>query len=158
MEIIECIKTIKVGSSVIFEKGQLIDVDAPENLKVNSDVFSINFKNPEYFRKYKTSLEIGSYAIFNGNGRSYLCCITGFDTHFKRYKVSQVYGNYEDEAGERNLTPVETYYFVDTEGKTRFTYVGKNVDRDAWTKKTFNRFNTKDEAKAYINRINNEEF
>ena len=44
------------------------------------------------------------------------------------------------------MYPVDLYYFINTKGQIHDAFVGADKERDVFTKKTHNQFNTKEEA------------
>lgn len=48
---------------------------------------------------------------------------------------------------------VNLYYFINTKGQVHRAFVGDNKERDIFTKKIHNQFNTKEEAKKALKKL-----
>jgi hypothetical protein len=155
MEIVECINSVKVGSQIIFRKGELIDVDNLSRIPFDCSVFDINFNNPEYFRKYKQEYNIGAFVLYSNTKGTYFCRIAEFIPSSKKYRIKEVNGGFSEIVSERDIVLVNGYYFINTEGVICATYIGKNKMRDKWLFLTGNQFKTEEEAKNKYNEITN---
>lgn len=51
------------------------------------------------------------------------------------------------------MYPVDLYYFINTKGQIHGAFVGADKERDTFTKKTHNQFNTKEEAKKALKKL-----
>ena len=155
MEIVECINSVKVGSQIIFRKGELIDMDNLSRIPLDCGVFNINFNNPEYFRKYNQKYNIGAFVLYSNKKGSYFCRIKEFMPSSKKYRIKEVNGSFSEIVCERDIALVNAYYFINTEGFICITYIGKNKNRDKWLFLTGNHFKTEEEAKNKYNEITN---
>lgn len=153
MKIVECIQSVKVGSQILFRKGELIDMDNPNRVPLDCSLFNINFNNPEYFRKYNQKYEAGAYLVYTNKKGSYFCRITEFIPSSKKYRIKQVSGSLEEIVSERDIVLVDAYHFINTEGIICTTYVGKNKMRDSWLYLSGNMFRNKKDAIAQWEKI-----
>lgn len=158
MEIIECVKSVKVGSQLLFRKGELIDMDNPNRVPLDCGLFSINFNNPEYFRKYNQKYEVGAYLVYSDNKGSYFCRIAEFIPSSKKYHIKQVSGSFSEIVSERDIVLVDAYHFINTEGIICTTYMGKNKMRDRWLSLSGNLFRNKKDAIAQWEKINSSNY
>ena len=155
MEIVECINSVKVGSQIIFRKGELIDMDNLSRIPLDCSVFNINFNNPEYFRKYNQKYNIGAFVLYSNKKGTYFCRIKEFIPSSKKYRIKEVNGSFSEIVSERDIVLVNAYYFINTEGCICITYIGKNKKRDKWLFLTGNQFKIEEEAKNKYNEIIN---
>lgn len=154
MEIIECIQNVKVGSQLIFRKGELIDMDNHNRVPFDCGLFSINFNNPEYFRKYNQKYDVGAYLVYTYEKGNYFCRIAEFIPSSKKYRIEQVSGSFTGIVSERDIVLVDAYHFINTEGIICTTYIGKNKMRDRWLSLTGNMFRNKKDAIDKWKKIN----
>ena len=157
MKFIECLKNVKAGNSILYRKGQIFDIDNINHINYDNNVFNVNFENPEYFRKYNPqAFEIGTDVMIldTGNKRQKKCfgTITGYD---KKQNLYFVYTPALDTltVGHDNMSPVESYWFINTKGKFCHTYSGKCVARDKWCQKSGNKFESHEDAVKHMNDI-----
>lgn len=54
---------------------------------------------------------------------------------------------------EHDVYPIDLYYFINTKGQIHETFVSADKERDAFTRKTHNQFNTKEEAKKALKKL-----
>lgn len=153
MTIVECIKSVKIGDTILYRKGELVDLDNESRKPIDGSLIQINFTNLEYFRKYNKKFQVGSYVIYNDGGNTYFCRITAFNFANKSYAIEQVSGSLRKDVSQNRLSLADIYYFINTEGMICVTYIGKNKMRDNWCWISGNRFSTREEAQNKVDEI-----
>lgn len=157
--IVKCIKDVRILNNRIFLKDELYDTKKLPCAIANLP-FSINFDDGEYFEEYhrkfnnyqavsyhdriKKGIRYGKVIDFRPNGRgTYTVCFEDGHTEF---------------LSPTDLTPVETYYFINSSGEIHLQYEGKNPNRDRFCTIINNRFSTQLEAEKYLDSLyHNEE-
>ena len=152
--IVKCIKEVRILDNRIFSKGELYDTKKLPCAIANQP-FSINFDNGEYFEEYhrkfndyqtvsyhdrnKKGIRYGKVMDFRPNGRG---------TYTVRFE-----DGHTEFLSPTDLTPVETYFFINSEGEIHFQYEGKNPNRDRFCAIINNRFSTHAEAEKYLHSL-----
>lgn len=152
--IVKCIKEVRILDKRIFLKDELYDTEKLPYAIANLP-FSINFDDREYFEEYHRKFK--DYQAVSYHDRSKKCLRYGKVTDFK-FNGRGIYTvRFEDGHDEflssTDLTPVETYFFINSEGKIHFQYEGKNPSRDRFCAIINNRFSTQAEAEKYLHSL-----
>lgn len=150
MNIYKCIKDIKIFDRIVYSKGQLIDIDDTSNY-TGIPFLYIDFNNTEYFSKYVTTYNLGQWVQLKPE--SLYGYITAFNPKTRLYTIHIEAYNRTKEVHEIDMYPVDLYYFINTKGQIHDAFVGADKERDVFTKKTHNQFNTKEEAKKALKKL-----
>ena len=149
MNIYKCIKDIKIFDRIILREGELIDIDNPPTYSI--PFLHIDFNDTEYFSKYVTTYNLGQQVRLKSK------CLNGYVTAFnpktKLYTICIENYNRTEEVCEHDVYPIDLYYFINTKGQIHETFVSADKERDAFTRKTHNQFNTKEEAKKALKKL-----
>ena len=152
--IVKCIKYIRILDKRIFLKDELYDTKKLPYAIANLP-FSINFDDGEYFKEYHR--KFGDYQAVSYHDRSKKCLLYGKVTDFKLNGRGIYTVRFEDGHDEflssTDLTPVETYYFINSSGEIHFQYEGKKPKRDRFCTIINNRFSTYVEAEKYLHSL-----
>lgn len=152
--IVKCIKDIRILDKRIFLKGELYDTKKLPCVIANLP-FSINFDDREYFQEY--SRRFKDYQAVSYHDRSKNTVLYGKVTDFRPIGRGTYTVRFESGRIERlespDLTPVETYFFINSEGEIHFQYEGKNPNRDRFCAIINNRFSTHAEAEKYLHSL-----
>lgn len=152
--IVSCIKDVRILDKRIFLKGELYDTEKLPSAIANLP-FSINFDDGEYFKEYHR--KFGDYQAVSYHDRSKKCLRYGKVTDFKLNGRGIYTVRFEDGHDEflssTDLTPVETYFFINSEGKIHLQYEGKNPNRDRFCAIINNRFSTQAEAAKHLHSL-----
>lgn len=166
---------------IVVTTNQDNDIVNVRNITKSKDISDtlysiIDFKNSSYFTKIDLpKFNIGDKVILNGSynrfDKSYkhiyeshkgdIFNITG--TTYKMvncyptvyYYLTTIDDNIKVEVPETNILFVETYWFINTEGKICEAYKGKNKNRDNWLEKVNMKFSNINEARKYFEKIIN---
>lgn len=131
------------------------------------DVSWINVNNGDYFKDITTATNNLNEAFFKVGEE--VKTTTFGETKFKIYEIKEqmiyyagvIYNKYKYIVGtkskkytltENQLIKINKYWFINSEGRVNEVEL-KNDERDVWRKMTGNFFNTKEEAKAYVDNI-----
>lgn len=131
------------------------------------DVSWINVNNGDYFKDITTATNNLNEAFFKVGEE--VKTTTFGETKFKIYEIKEqmiyyagvIYNKYKYIVGtkskkytltENQLIKINKYWFINSEGRVNEVEL-KNDKRDVWRKMTGNFFNTKEEAKAYVDNI-----
>lgn len=150
MNIYKCIKDIKIFDRIIYSKDQLVDIDSTSDY-TSIPFLYIDFNNTEYFEKCMPVYKIGQWVKFKP--QALYGYITAFNPKTKKYTVYIEDYNHTKEVYKCDICPINLYYFINTKGQVHRAFVGDNKERDAFTKKTHNQFNTKEEAKKALKKL-----
>lgn len=150
MNIYKCIKDVKIFDRIVYSKGQLIDIDNTSNY-TGIPFLYIDFNNTEYFEKYMSTYKIGQWVQLKPE--SLYGYVTAFNPKTKKYTIYIEDYNRTEEVYKIDTYPADLYYFINTKGQIHRAFVGANKERDFFTKKTHNQFNTKEEAKKELKKI-----
>ena len=153
--LVVCIKDIRIFDKRVFLKGKLYDTEELPSA-IGNLPFSINFDDSEYFKEYHRKFndyQTVSYHDRSKNGNRY-----GKVTDFRYNNGRGIYTVcFEDGHNEflssTDLTPVETYYFINSSGEIHLQYEGKNPKRDRFCTIINNRFSTYVEAEKYLHSL-----
>ena len=152
--IVKCIKDIRILDKRIFLKDELYDTKKLPYAIANLP-FSINFDDREYFEEYHRKFD--DYQAVSYHDRSKNAVLYGKVTDFRPIGRGTYTVRFESGRIERlespDLTPVETYFFINSEGKIHFQYEGKNPSRDRFCAIINNRFSTQAEAEKYLHSL-----
>lgn len=152
--IVKCIKDIRILDKRIFLKDELYDTKKLPYAIANLP-FSINFDDGEYFKEYHR--KFGDSQAVSYHDRSKNTILYGKVTDFKPIGRGTYTVRFESGRIERlespDLTPVETYFFINSEGEIHFQYEGKNPSRDRFCAIINNRFSTQAEAEKYLHSL-----
>ena len=152
--IVKCIKEVSILGKRIFLKGELYDTKKLPCVIANLPL-DINFNDGTYFQEY--SRRFKDYQAVSYHDRSKKCLRYGKVTDFKLNGRGIYTVRFEDGHDEflssTDLTPVETYFFINSEGKIHFQYEGKNPSRDRFCAIINNRFSTQAEAEKYLHSL-----
>ena len=152
--IVKCLKDVRILDNRIFLKGELYDTKKLPCAIANLP-FSINFDDREYFEEYHRKFD--DYQAVSYHDRSKKCLRYGKVTDFKLNGRGIYTVRFEDGHDEflssTDLTPVETYFFINSEGKIHLQYEGKNPSRDRFCAIINNRFSTQAEAEKYLHSL-----
>lgn len=144
----KCLKELIVNHVTLFKKGQIVDADSLSNM------IKIDFTQTEYFKKVELSFNEEQYVLYNNQYSSkkqnVLCWIEEVDNLKEKYLIREVNGHSEFYTAEKELTPVDVYWFINSEGKIHMTYIGKNPCRDEYTGLMHNRFERVEYARAFL--------
>ena len=150
MNIYKCIKDVKIFDRIVYSKGQLIDIDNTSNY-TDIPFLYIDFNNTEYFAKYMSTYKIGQCVQLKP--KSLYGYVTAFNPKTKKYTIYIEDYNRTEEVYKIDTYPADLYYFINTKGQIHRAFVGADKERDFFTKKTHNQFNTKKEAKKALKKI-----
>ena len=131
------------------------------------DVSWINVNNKDYFKDVTAAANNLNEAFFKVGEE--VKTTTFGETKFKIYEIKEqmiyyagvIYNKYKYIVGtkskkytltENQLIKINKYWFINSEGRVNEVEL-KNDERDVWRKMTGNFFNTKEEAKAYVDNI-----
>ncbi len=131
------------------------------------DVSWINVNNGDYFKDITTATNNLNEAFFKVGEE--VKTTTFGETKFKIYEIKEqmiyyagvIYNKYKYIVGtkskkytltENQLIKINKYWFINSEGRVNEVEL-KNDERDVWRKMTGNFFNTKEEAKAYVDNV-----
>lgn len=152
--IVRCIKDVSILGKRIFLKDELYDTKKLPCVIANLP-FSINFDDREYFEEYHRKFD--DYQAVSYHDRSKNAVRYGKVTDFKLNGRGTYTVRFESGRIERlespDLTPVETYFFINSEGKIHLQYEGKNPNRDRFCAIINNRFSTHAEAEKYLDSL-----
>lgn len=152
--IVKCIKEVSILGKRIFLKGELYDTKKLPCVIANLPL-DINFNDGTYFQEY--SRRFKDYQAVSYHDRSKKCLRYGKVTDFKLNGRGIYTVRFEDGHDEflssTDLTPVETYFFINSEGEIHFQYEGKNPNRDRFCAIINNRFSTHAEAEKYLHSL-----
>lgn len=152
--IVKCIKDIRILDKRIFLKGELYDTKKLPCAIANLP-FSINFDDREYFEEHHRKFD--DYQAVSYHDRSKNAVLYGKVTDFRPIGRGTYTVRFESGRIERlespDLTPVETYFFINSEGEIHFQYEGKNPNRDRFCAIINNRFSTHAEAEKYLHSL-----
>lgn len=133
--------------NTVTKQASLLDGTVIEGVDVN---------NTNFFRESTVpTLEVGDYVKYMpGKGRGYqLYTIKSYNYATEKYHIVSIDSHDECDINILHIVPVQCYWFINSEGKACYTYVGKNSDADNWRAATDNIFTTKDNAINYINEV-----
>lgn len=152
--IVECLKDIKLLGRIIFSKGQLYDTDNTPKLLKNTPLM-VNYSSPDFFEKFNRKFQDEQIVRYNPIvGKPRYGTVTAFDRFLNSYCVKLDNGERVETKVER-LSPVEIYYFINSEGHIHEQFKGKNTNRDNFCQLNGNMFKTLDEANGRLNEILN---
>ena len=131
------------------------------------DVSWINVNNGDYFKDITSATNNLNEAFFKVGEE--VKTTTFGETKFKIYEIKEqmiyyagvIYNKYKYIVGtkskkytltENQLIKINKYWFINSEGRVNEVEL-KNDERDVWRKMTGNFFNTKEEAKAYVDNV-----
>ena len=131
------------------------------------DVSWINVNNGDYFKDITSATNNLNEAFFKVGEE--VKTTTFGETKFKIYEIKEqmiyyagvIYNKYKYIVGtkskkytltENQLIKINKYWFINSEGRVNEVEM-KNDERDVWRKMTGNFFNTKEEAKAYVDNV-----
>ena len=131
------------------------------------DVSWINVNNGDYFKDITSATNNLNEAFFKVGEE--VKTTTFGETKFKIYEIKEqmiyyagvIYNKYKYIVGtkskkytltENQLIKINKYWFINSEGRVNEVEL-KNDERDVWRKMTGNFFNTKEEARAYVNNV-----
>ena len=131
------------------------------------DVSWINVNNGDYFKDITSATNNLNEAFFKVGEE--VKTTTFGETKFKIYEIKEqmiyyagvIYNKYKYIVGtkskkytitENQLIKINKYWFINSEGRICEVEL-KNDEKDVWRKMTGNFFNTKEEAKAYVNNV-----